>query len=107
MSLVDRKDMDMSAIEQHLQTHFVPDDASVVVEVLADAMLDSIDVLMTDDVDPDAPYKAVECWTAQLKRYPTLEKDAELIEMLDDMFLYLSIEAGVRDMEGFDPTQFL
>ena len=104
---VKRSDLDMSAIEEQLTTHYVPEDAVHVSEVLADSLLDGAEMLMElEDWDEEATYKAVECWIAQVKKYG-LENDPELLDMVDDAFLYLQIEAGCRNMEGVDPSQYL
>lgn len=105
--LVSRKDLDMTAIERRIQLDYTEMDASVIAESIADAMLDGIDILMTvDEWSEEHTYCAVECWMAQLKKYG-LENDKFLLDMVDDAFLYLSIEAGCRDMESIDPSQYL
>ena len=75
---------------------------------LADAMLDGLDLLMAveDWDDEDEFYGSVECWLSQLKIYG-LENDEILVDLVDDAFLSLSIEAGVRDLQSIDPSQYL
>lgn len=105
-NLVGRKDLDMSAIEAQVQTHYTEEDAHWITEAIADAMIDGIGILMSADFDDmDAPIKAVDCWVSQVASYG-MEKDQLLLDMVDDAFLYLSVEAGIREMESIDPTQF-
>lgn len=105
------RDLDMSAIYEHLAEFWGFEVADTATWTLAESMVDGVGVLMAQDPDEgdifseDAAYDGYECVIAQLKHYG-LQDDKTLLDMVDDAFLYLSIEAGCREMESIDPTQF-
>ena len=110
---ITRRDLDtmevLTPIRLRVERTYNHEDASVIVESLADALLDGVDLLMAVeewDDEGESTYGAVECWLSQLKIYG-LENDEILVDLVDDAFLSLSIEAGVRDLQSIDPSQYL
>lgn len=100
-------EVDYSLVEMHLEKSYVPEDASTIAEALVDSMIDAIEIFM--DAEPgnlQAELDSMDCWVSQVRHYG-LESDVPLMRILEDVFLDISIEAGVREMEGLDPDQFL
>jgi hypothetical protein len=100
-------DVDYSLVEMHLEKSYVPEDASTIAEALVDSMIDAIEIFMAcDPGNLQAELDSMDCWVSQVRHYG-LQDDVPLMRILEDVFLDISIEAGVREMEGLDPDQFL
>lgn len=99
------QDLDMSAIFCHVGEKYGLCKAEAASATIAQAMVDGVSLVMGSD-NVDAAFDGFDCVAAQMKHYG-LEKDKELLDMVEDCYLDLSIEAGVREMDGIDFTQFL
>lgn len=100
-------EVDYSLVEMHLEKSYVPEDASTIAEAIVDSMIDGIEIFMSASPDClQSDMDSMDCWVSQVRHYG-LDKDEGLMRILEDLFLDISIEVGVREMEGLDPNQFL